>query len=37
MKNLAYKASAPMEFEIQVDEYGDIVDTLEFVLEKASK
>ena len=37
MKNLDYKASAPIEFKIQVDEYGDIVDTLEFVLEKASK
>jgi hypothetical protein len=33
MQKLEYTASEPIKFEIQVDEYGDIVDTLEFTIE----
>ncbi len=36
LQNLGYEASPEkMEFEIEVDEYGDIVDTLEFTLSPA--
>ena len=34
MQKLGYKASNAIDFEIQVDEYGDIVDTLEFTIEE---
>lgn len=35
LQNLGYKATpGQLEFEIEVDEYGDIVDTLEFILER---
>ncbi|SHF54779.1 Outer membrane usher protein FimD/PapC [Salegentibacter echinorum] len=37
LENLNYKASEAIEFEIKVDEYGDIVDGVEFVLEKANE
>ncbi|WP_286761854.1 hypothetical protein [Salegentibacter sp. UBA1130] len=33
MQKLDYTASEPIEFEIKIDEYGDIVDTLEFTVE----
>jgi hypothetical protein len=33
MQKLGYTASKSIEFEIQVDEYGDIVDTLELTVE----
>lgn len=33
MQNLGYTASEAIEFDIEVDEYGDIVDTLEFTIE----
>jgi hypothetical protein len=33
MQNLGYTSSETIEFEIEVDEYGDIVDTLEFTIE----
>lgn len=33
MQKLGYNASEAIEFEIQVDEYGDIVYTLEFSIE----
>lgn len=36
LENLNYTASEAMEFEIEIDEYGDIVDGVEFVLEKAN-
>ncbi|SKB33341.1 hypothetical protein SAMN05660776_0486 [Salegentibacter holothuriorum] len=32
MQKLGYTASASIEFEIQVDKYGDIADTLEFTI-----
>ena len=36
LQNLGYQASPEqVEFEIEVDEYGDIVDTLEFILSPA--
>ncbi|MDT0676949.1 hypothetical protein [Autumnicola musiva] len=36
LEKLGYKASPEEKaFEIQVDEYGDIVDSLEFILEKS--
>ncbi|TDN85907.1 hypothetical protein DET49_11669 [Salegentibacter sp. 24] len=34
MQKLDYTASQAIEFEIQVDKYGDIVDTLEFTIER---
>lgn len=34
MQKLGYKAMNAIDFEIQVDEYGDIVDTLEFTIEE---
>jgi hypothetical protein len=34
MQKLGYTASQAIEFEIQVDKYGDIVDTLEFTIER---
>ena len=34
MQKIGYSASDSIDFEIQVDEYGDIVDTLEFILKK---
>ncbi|MFD1095892.1 hypothetical protein [Salegentibacter chungangensis] len=35
LENLGYEASpSELEFKIEIDEYGDIVDTLEFVLEE---
>lgn len=38
LKKLGYKAiPEAIPFEIKVDEYGDIVDTLEFTLEKADQ
>tara|TARA_R110002012_G_scaffold121500_1_gene271012 strand:- start:283 stop:921 length:639 start_codon:yes stop_codon:yes gene_type:complete len=33
MQKLGYTASESIEFEIKVDQYGDIVDTLEFTIE----
>ena len=38
LEKLGYKASpSQIEFEIEVDQYGDIVDTLEFTLEKVTE
>ena len=38
LAKLGYKASpSQIEFEIEVDEYGDIVDTLDFTIEKAAE
>lgn len=37
MQQLDYSASEPIQFEIEVDEYGDIVDTLEFTIQKINK
>lgn len=34
MQKLDYYASEPIQFEIQIDEYGDIIDTLEFTIQK---
>ncbi|MCB7480118.1 hypothetical protein [Christiangramia sediminis] len=34
MQKLDYDASEAIQFEIEIDEYGDIVDTLEFTIQK---
>lgn len=34
MQKLGYKANESLNFEIQVDKYGDIVDNLEFIIEE---
>jgi len=34
MQKLDYEASEAIQFEIEIDEYGDIVDTLEFTIQK---
>lgn len=33
LQNLNYKANAPVNFVIEIDRFGDIVDTLDFVIE----